>query len=149
MEIVDITSVRKAHKRLLSDTAFAIERQSAEAGMFAKNYVQAHPTFKPRTGNLQAKTDWQIARTRGGRIVKIRNTAKYAHAIESGARPHKITGRRGKKLRFVVGGRLMFRRSVNHPGNRPYRFLYRATTAAGRVLEQGLAHAMIKIASKF
>lgn len=149
MITVDISAIRKAHKRLLAETNTAIARAAVSAGEFAVNHVKAHPTFRPRTHNLQNSTDWRVVRIRGGRVIRIRNSAKYAHAIDLGARPHKIRARRRKALRFVVGGRVLFRRSVNHPGNRPYRFLYRATFAAGRILQQDLAHAMIRIARSF
>lgn len=55
-----------------------------------------------------------------------------------GTEPHRITARkrgRGRRrragyLRFTVGGRVVFRRSVMHPGNRPNDFLVHALTFA-------------------
>lgn len=49
--------------------------------------------------------------------------APYAAAIEEGARPHKIVPRHRRVLRWPVEGGFRFADSVNHPGNRAYRFL--------------------------
>jgi hypothetical protein len=49
----------------------------------------------------------------------------YAGIVSSGSRPHVITARRGKYLKFKVGGVTLFRRRVNHPGTRPNTYLTR------------------------
>ncbi len=144
--ISNLAAVQRAHDKLLSQTSAGITLELADAGKFAVDYVKAHPTFKPRSGELQAKTQWVARR---GHIVRIQNTAPHAHAIESGARPHVIEARRRKALRFMSGGKFVFRRKVNHPGNRPFKFLYRATNAAGRVLQQGLSNRMQRAAQVF
>lgn len=144
--ITNLHEIRRAHQKLVSQTNAGIVLELADAGKFAVDYVKAHPTFKPRSGELQAKTQWVPVR---GRAVRIQNTARHAHAIESGAKPHAIEARRRKALRFFVGGKAIFRRKVKHPGNRPYKFLWRATHAAGRVLEQGLENRMQRAAAEF
>jgi hypothetical protein len=143
---IDLTAVRKAHAQLLAQTSAAIILELADAGKFAVDYVKAHPTFKPRSGELQAKTQWIPYK---GRAIKIQNSAAHAHAIDGGAKPHVIRPRRARTLAFKVKGKLVFARKVNHPGNKPFKFLYRATTAAGRILHQGLASRMDRIAAKF
>jgi len=144
--ITNLPAVQRAHDKLLSQTSAGITLELADAGKFAVDYVKAHPTFTPRSGELQAKTQWVARR---GHIIRIQNTAPHAHAIESGARPHVIEARRRKALRFMSGGKAIFRRRVNHPGNRPLKFLYRATNAAGRVLKQGIANRMQRAAQVF
>jgi hypothetical protein len=144
--ITNLDAVQQAHDKLLSQTSAGITLELADAGKFAVDYVKTHPTFTPRSGELQAKTQWVARR---GHIIRIQNTAPHAHAIESGARPHVIEARRAKALRFVSRGKVVFRRRVNHPGNKPYKFLYRATNAAGRVLGQGLENRMQRAAAVF
>jgi len=47
----------------------------------------------------------------------------YAIVVSKGSRPHRIVARRGRALRFTIGGVTIFRRSVNHPGTQPHTYL--------------------------
>jgi hypothetical protein len=142
----DIEAIKRGHKRFLAANQAMIATQAAEAGKFAVDYVHAHPTFKPRSGHLQDSTQWRTVRLTSGRVLRIQNTAKYAGFVEGGTRPHVIEGR---PLRFVWKGQLTFLRRVHHPGTKATRFLYRATDAASRILGQGLASGMHRLARKF
>ena len=53
---------------------------------------------------------------------EVEYTADYAAAVHNGTRPRVIVPRRGRSLRFQVGGRTVYARRVNHPGTpaRPY-----------------------------
>lgn len=63
----------------------------------------------------------------GGAGVNVASTnAKgYAQYVSSGTRPHVILPKRGKALRFVVAGKVVFARRVNHPGTRANPYLVR------------------------
>ncbi len=145
----DLAQIKRAHADLIRQTEKAVDRETEEAGRFAENYVHAHPTFTPRTGKLQDSTGHKVLRLSSGRILRITNKAKYAAAIDQGSKAHLIVARRASALRFMWKGQLMFRRWVWHPGTRPRKFLWRATFAAGRILEQGLESKMAAIARKF
>lgn len=91
------------------------------------------------------------------------NDAPYAAYVEYGTKPHiilplnyhwgsggqqrptsRVTGKRvsgvsagagrGSSLRFEMGGRIVFARSVRHPGTRPFAFMQPASTFAGVVI---------------
>lgn len=147
---INLREVFAAHDRFKKLHSEMVEKETADAAEHIEAHVEAHPTFKPRTGNLQRQTKARVI-NRGGKTLVIRaeNKAPYANPIESGARPHVIRARKGGSLRFRVGGRMVFAKAVNHPGNKPYRFLYRATNSAGRILQQGLASGMARIAKRF
>ena len=52
--------------------------------------------------------------------------------VVRGTRPHVIIAH-GKALKFKGhGGRTVFRKRVNHPGNKPNNFMERAVRAAGK-----------------
>lgn len=142
-----IASIRRAHQHIIAETQRA-EREALEfAGRFAVDHVQRYPEFRPRTGALQRATKFKVVR---GKTLRIYNDKKYAAAIDRGARPHIIRPRRSSVLRFRGrDGRIVFARRVNHPGNRPYRFLYRATNAAFRVFQRNLEQRLTAIASRF
>lgn len=73
-----------------------------------------------------------IGRGPGGEFrgtVNVRHPA--ALFVTLGTRPHRIEPRRrGGVLRFTVGGRVVYARFVNHPGNKPNDFLRQALRAA-------------------
>lgn len=71
-------------------------------------------------------------------VAGLAGQTRYLGWHMYGTEPHRITAKmrgRGRKrragyLRFTVGGRVVFRRSVMHPGNRPNDFLVHALTFA-------------------
>lgn len=72
-----------------------------------------------RTGRLRQSLRASKAVVRGGNIeAGIGTNVKYAGLHEFGGTiaPHTITARLGKSLRFVIGGKVIFRKSVKHPG---------------------------------
>ena len=149
MIVSGIGSIKRAHQHLLARTEDAIRQAEDVAGRHAIEQVDTNPTFKPRTGNLQRQTGYKLIKV-GGRILRVFNKAAYAGAIDQGARPHVIAARRKQFLRFMGrNGNWVFRRSVNRPGNKPYKFLFKATQSAGRVLADTLHREMEQIAKDF
>jgi len=64
--------------------------------------------------------------------VTIGSNVEYAEFVNDGTRPHIIRPRRGRALRFVVGGRVVYARVVHHPGTRAQPFLDRALRDVAR-----------------
>lgn len=156
MTILNLKDVQRAHQMLLSRTGLAVQRTAISAGQEAVKYVQQRPTFTPRTGNLQRKTDFKVVVRRNGKVLQLRNAAKYAHAIDQGSglygpsgQKYMIAARRRKALRFVWKGVLVFRRYVMHPGVKPRRFLRLAAGIAGTAWFHDLEGEMTAIARKF
>lgn len=86
-----------------------------------------------RTGLLKSsiRTE-QMPVSQRGITGKVSANTRYAAAHHEGARPHVIRARRTRFLRFTVAGRVVFRKSVHHPGNRPNPFLARHLQEAVR-----------------
>lgn len=145
----NLTRIKQGHKKLIANTTTAIAEVVAEAGAKAVGYAKQYPRFTPRSGNLQSKNDWRSVRVAGGRILRVRNTAKYAAAIDKGARPHDISASRKPYLHFLGKRGWVRKKRVKHPGNRPYRFLYGATQVAGKLLQSKLEMKMSRIARSF
>ena len=146
---INIAEVHQAHSSFITRHAVMVQREAEQAGRFGVQHVHDHHKFKTQTGNLERKTSHKVFVRRGGKILRLQNTAPYAAAIDLGAKPHVIRPRKARALRFITRGKLVFARKVNHPGNRPYRFLYNAADAAGRVLGQGLKEGMDRVAARF
>lgn len=79
-----------------------------------------------KTGALRTDIGFDFGRRIGGDLsAEIGSKRiKYARAHHEGASPHEISARPGGFLRFPDKyGAIIFRKSVNHPGNDPNRFL--------------------------
>lgn len=64
-----------------------------------------------------------------GMVVKIGSRSPIAAIVNNGSRAHTIRPIGAKALRFVIGGRVVFAKSVRHPGTKGQRFLQRALEA--------------------
>jgi hypothetical protein len=92
--------------------------------------------YKDRTGALTASIEGNVlVSTPGAALGEIRARKRYASFVEEGTPPHEIRPRSGQALRFNVGGRTVFARSVNHPGTKADGFMGRAYQKAERVIE--------------
>lgn len=79
----------------------------------------------------------------GGRAVgHDRNRAPYAAFVILGTRPHTIRPKRKQALRWVVGNRFAFAKSVRHPGYRGDNYLLRAATEAVRQFDRIVSDAI-------
>lgn len=79
-----------------------------------------------RTGNLRAHNKQRVAARSPGAVGEVYNDADYAPPVHDGSGAYTIRPQRAKALRFVVGGRVVFARSVRHPGTRARPWLARA-----------------------
>lgn len=86
------------------------------------------------TGNLRASHTMLLRRMKTRVVGRVSTRVKYALAVHEGAAPHIIRAKRGRALKFKIGGRTVFARSVRHPGNPGRPWLRQAVTevAAGR-----------------
>jgi hypothetical protein len=107
--------------------------------------------FKPRTGRLQRSTKWSVQRNPNGADLTLENATPYACPIEFGARPHIIKPRNAPYLHFfwTKMGYWVTTKKVNHPGNRPYRFLIRTILSKQAELFSRLAERFTSIAKGF
>jgi|SRR5687767_4361019 len=81
-----------------------------------------------RTGETRDKIDAVLGR--GDPLhpsATVRSPTPQGKWVNDGTPPHVILPRFAKALRFSVGGRIVFARSVNHPGTRPNPWFDRAT----------------------
>jgi hypothetical protein len=149
VRLVNLPEVRQGHARFLREHEQLVDRVTQRGGDVALGHVQHHNTFKRRTGKLQDTTDYRVVKLRGGKLLRITNPQKYADSIDGGARPHVIRARNAPYLHFLGKRGWVRTKSVNHPGNRPYKFIYRATHAAHRVMGQELQQGMTELAKRF
>jgi hypothetical protein len=109
-----------------------------EAALFGERTVVGFTPVK--TGALRASITNQQQGALGWRIF---SPLTYAPMVEGGTRPHTITPR-GKFLRFVSGGSVVYARRVAHPGTKAHRMFARAVPAITAQLPAIVARALGK-----
>lgn len=104
-----------------------LDRRMTRAQLVARKRVRV------RTGRLLSSIRKNRSLYRGVPAVSVIaggrgiNYTMYEH---DGTSPHIIRVKRAKALRFTVGGNVVFRRQVFHPGTRGSHFLYPYALAA-------------------
>lgn len=83
--------------------------------------------------------------------ASIYPTVKYAKPVHDGSKPHVILPTRKKFLRFKINGKWVYARKVNHPGNKPNKFVERTvnktSSPVNKLFEKAL-EAIINALSK-
>ena len=92
-------------------------------GIGRKIQVAAKMQAGYRTGALKLSIGISQNATLTGQEVRVGSSVRHALAHHEGTRPHRITGRNGGMLRFAKQGRIVYARSVMHPGTRPNKYL--------------------------
>lgn len=152
---IDVSQVRRAHRKFLADLKTEIDASLAEAGEHAKAHVRTDSELERRskTRSVKDATKARVMRTKGGKLVRLTNSKMrrgydVSVGLEHGTRPHTIRARSGV-LRFRSGGAVKFRKSVWHPGTKPYKFLFKASTSAYGVLGVSLRTRLARLARRF
>lgn len=122
--VIDTGAIEKAVSRELEDTAHKVERQ-------AKELVPVD------TGALRSS----ISTSGSGLNYDITASTPYAEYIEDGTSPHVITGNPYLRWDGQINGPV---KSVNHPGNRAYKYMETACDAQTEGLDDRVAEAIDK-----
>lgn len=76
-----------------------------------------------RTGALRKSIVGRHLGNFTGQYVTVGSSKHYAYAHHEGTRPHVITPKNGKVLRFTRGTQVIYTTKVNHPGTKPNPYL--------------------------
>lgn len=120
-----IGAINNAVANELDDTAHKVERQ-------AKELVPID------TGALRSS----ISTSGGGLDYSITASTPYAKYIEDGTKPHVITGNPYLIWDGQINGPV---KSVNHPGNRAYKYMETACDTQTQGLDDRVAEAIIRV----
>ena len=69
-----------------------------------------------KTGHLAASIHMRQYPTALGQEMTIGSRLRHALPHHEGTKPHRIVARKAQVLRFTSGGRVIYTRSVMHPG---------------------------------
>jgi len=112
----------------------------ADVAKIAYRAARETTLFKDRTGELRGTLDVVDSGAYRKRVIA---RSLHANYVEDGTKPHVILPKTaGGLLRFVIAGRVVFARKVNHPGTQPRPFMANAAAAGSQAMLVGLAAAV-------
>lgn len=112
-----------------------LARTLAQLSRKLQGAVQAKldgPVLAPRTGRLRDSIAAAVTIAPAGVAAQVGSDVAYAAIHEFGGQtlPHEIRTRKAQALSFLLGGKQVFARRVQHPGSRlPERSFLRAALA--------------------
>ena len=105
-----------------------LKHQDGAVGQYLKRkgneiLISARSKVGVRTGALRASLHMRHMRDPRGQQIWIGSKLNYALAHHEGTKPHVITPKSGKMLRFVSRGQVVYAHSVNHPRTKANKYL--------------------------
>jgi hypothetical protein len=94
-----------------------LRKKSRELAAYARRQVGVD------TGALKASINYRVVSSGGGLVAFVGSDNRVAYMHHQGTRPHIITPRRAKTLRFYSHGRIVYAQVVRHPGTKPNKYL--------------------------
>ena len=99
-------------------------KQKLSGGLLRVQSGLLRKSFEGIAGRTDAiVSESEVLSSVGSNVGIGGESVKYAAPLEFGSQPHEIWPKNKKALRFVVGGQVLIRGKVNHPGNQAYGFL--------------------------
>lgn len=143
---LDVSPLGQALRALHQDLDISMAEAMYEAGSMVAEEAQRVHAYTDRSGKLSNSIHAEpVSGSFMGEdlFVDVMADTPYAKFVEDGTKAHPIVARNAKALRFYMRGRLMFRKSVRHPGTKPTYFLKGALerlfpTAVTECAEHGL-----------
>lgn len=118
---VDVNINKSKLRYILNAPAGPVGREVRTRAEVARAFARAK--VGKRTGALAMSIYIEQSSALGGQKLSIGSNLPYALAHHEGTRPHMIHARGGEVLRFSSRGRIVYARTVLHPGTRPNRYL--------------------------
>lgn len=100
-----------------------------------EQYIEGEAATHHRTGRL-VRSIYKARIPGGWTIGHDLQHAPHARFVIEGTRPHLITPKNKKALRWPVGGKFAFAKEVRHPGYKGDNYLQRAAALAPAVFER-------------
>lgn len=132
----DLSEIKRACTEAQRGLEAAAERVVVGAAEAGVSTVKARHRYRDRTGRLTGTAFARLLRAGpAGAEGEMVWPVPYASFVDQDTQPHVIAARNARMLRFQVGGRVVFARSVKHPGTKGARFVDDAIAAAEQALE--------------
>jgi phage gpG-like protein len=121
-------------------------RAVTRLGLELQRKVQAEKltgqVLKVRTGSLRSSINTEISQSADQVAASVGTNIRYARVHEYGVDHPWVIAAKDRALRFELGGRVIFRRSVRHPPLPERSFLRSALREMQPAIEAGLKNAV-------
>ena len=121
----------------------AVDRAGMASVIYLEGVVKQEITRFTKTSRLRSSIHHRKV---GYRRWMVGTDVVYAVPVEEGSAPHVIRPRNRKALRFQMGGRTVFARSVNHPGFRGHHYMRlsvdRSREAIGQIFRREIERSL-------
>lgn len=155
--MINLAKLHQSHAQF--DLAFTgmVDSATRSASEYGAKNAKERLSPHTRSGRLVRSTSGRVIKVSNNlSLVRLENYAMarsggigYASFIDKGTNPHLITAKNRKALRFYFQGRLVFVRSVYHPGTPAYGHFTKARMSSYLYAGNILRTEMRRIATRF
>jgi HK97 gp10 family phage protein len=145
LESIPVETRKKGMREAVKTVSKIVRETAPDSG-------QAHTSGRKRDIKLKKSIRWGVRKQ--GRQGIVRATAPHAHLVHDGTRPHVIRAKsrasagraaglftRRRAMAMPIGGHLVFRKFVRHPGAKAQPFLTEAAEQGAEAVAQVLRDA--------
>ena len=120
IKVEGLKELQESFKKFPQIADSELQRATKDAG---KEILRTEVKEAPhKTGALQRSIKWNYRPI----VTEVYPTVDYAIPVHDGSKPHLIRPSRAKVLRFKTkSGKIVYTKLVNHPGNKPNKFVER------------------------
>lgn len=132
---VNVTGTQALRAKLERIGAVLTQQALDGTAVELEQYIEGEAATHHRTGRL-VRSIYKARIPGGWTIGHDLQHAPHARFVIEGTRPHLITPKNKKALRWPVGGKFAFAKEVRHPGYKGDNYLQRAAALAPVVFER-------------
>ncbi|WP_299448193.1 hypothetical protein [uncultured Phascolarctobacterium sp.] len=134
---VDFGKIEKAFEQAPDETTKQLRSGLEIAVRDIQEYASEHHRYTSRSNNLER--EGIVTKVEGNTgVVKLNPSVPYAQFVHEGTRRHKIRRKHKRALRWPDGDNFRYAQSVDHPGTAPDQFLYEASKAQEKHIQEVL-----------
>lgn len=112
---------RKAFESEFNSPSGMVGRHLIKQAKLLQRLARAQVGMK--TGKLRKSINYTINKRSTGLVATIGSNNKIAFWHHEGTKPHIITPKSAKTLRFNSRGKIVYAKVVRHPGTKPNKYL--------------------------
>ena len=149
IKIEGLKEAQERFKELPKDVQYGLQAATARALRSIQRTAQHSHRFITRTGLLERSIEMHLdPGWLSGSVVINDTAARYGPYVHQGTKPHEISARLKRSLRWPAGKDFAYAKHVHHPGTKPDQFLYEAAAKCEPEIRSIYAAEIAKVINK-